>query len=286
MHLHCAGESESDDEGVPPSYKPDKSRRRSPLKQTSATAEDSSASPGSTSTALPLLDARTPEMEQSTPETISNSADDVTSSRRMEVSEHNTAPSAQQQTGPIRTSSIPDSTGQTAAAQDPSFSLSDQATAGDAPKDIKDKASSSHPSALLEKASPEAGMPWHHHQTVSPSSSTIASQSTGIISSATHGTQQVRLSNETAYGLQASSVAVGVDGGHSEGNMGQGWGQYGAGQDEAGQGQNAGQGLGGSLAFQQELQQRASRREAARAGGLRSEASTSDGDTNASQAVR
>lgn len=186
---------------------------------------------------------------------------------------------------------------------------------------------SADPAVLhTEEAEAASNMGWHHHQDLqSPAPCILASRpqqgATGpwtqpelqqppggqTESTAGHGAQHV----DTASSSMATSAGEHDNSRHrpmqevqweqrpGQSQAFQGSGQNGqesiAGQDQGARhdhelGQGQGQGLMGNPAFQQELQQRASRRQAARAGGLHADSARElagqGSDTNSAQAVR
>lgn len=328
VNLHClahlAGESESDDEGLPPSYKPNKTPRRSILNPSAANVEDEEVSHGSTSTALPITDATASQMDHDIPVPVksptnktdaAHTATDTPSDSASRAVQHPTAPNLQTQDARATAADLQRQTSNSDTQQ--------QALSSGAGSSYAD--SYSHPSALLEKATPAYRldpMAWHHHQDPALSSSSTTSVTAEQPFHA-DGTQQAwQRDGEAANhvpgttGLEHEPEGAAVNSGRDS----RGWRQVvGQGQNsnnvqEPGQGQgflsaqyqglaNApgqtpqqwqgqsqgqpqGQGLGASLAFQQELQQRAEHQEAARAGTLCSGARDREGDNSTIQAVR
>lgn len=255
---HHAGESESDDEGMPPSYKPDKSRKSSSFKSAASNFEDEAMSQGCTSTALPLTDASAAGPDQVTPDSAGNVADRAdSSSKAAQPAEQDMAHNTQ--SNAVEPGSVP--------------------VHGNASRSF------THPSALLQPASPEstsdtAGMSWHQHQALSINNSSTANLSADGSSEAVNREAEWHSRGEADSNAQSNSGDEAAAGGGASGgagcNLGQGWGQKGV----------QGQGLGGNLAFQQELQQRASHREAARAGTLSSDASGAGEEPGTAQAPR
>ena len=255
---HHAGESESDDEGMPPSYKPDKDRKSSSFKSAASDFEGEAVSQGCTSTALPLTDASAAGSDQVNADSAGNVAD------RAETGSKAAQPAQQDMAHNTQSNAVEPGSGPVHGNISRSFT---------------------HPSTLLQPASPDsisdtAGMPWHQHQALSVNSSTTAILTADGSSEAVNREPEWHSRAEAHSSAHSNSAdepaaAAGASGGAGS-NLVQGWGQKAV----------QGQGLRGNPAFQQELQQRASHREAARAGTLSSDASGAGGEHNTAQAPR